>query len=102
MSGQEDFEVKNRLAVRFMKENPIASHIGQIDVDKWRELVCDVIKEAVEDEDSQMLGLLAGWFALLAPRRTLLKFALWLESEEKEPLEDGLTGSTESGSRYKH
>jgi hypothetical protein len=33
-------DLKNRLAVRFMKKNPIASHIGQIDVDNWRELVC--------------------------------------------------------------
>jgi hypothetical protein len=57
--------------------------------------VCDVTKEAVEDEDSQMLGLLAGWFALLAPRRTLVKFALWLRLGEKEPLEDDPTDPTE-------
>ncbi len=103
MSKDDEFEVRNRLAVRFMKENPIASHIGEIDVNKWRDLICDVIKEALDEEDIQTLALLAGWFALLSPRQTLLKFALWLELEEKEPLEDDCTDSTESGgAKYKH
>jgi hypothetical protein len=58
MSNDHD-DVKRQQPYGFTNEHPIPADAAEIDVDELRELICDAVREALDNEHIQTLALRA-------------------------------------------
>jgi hypothetical protein len=81
-----------------------AEKTEDLDLAKWRDVIFQSIALALDNEHLQRLALQAQRLALLSPKQTVLKFALWLEVEEpsQEPAEDLVKSPPGESAKYKH
>jgi hypothetical protein len=103
MSNDDD-DLQATTVYSLTNPHSTAAKTEDIDLAKWRDVICQSIALALDNEHVQRLALQAQRLALLSPKQTVLKFALWLEVEEpsQEPAEDSLNSPSVESAKYKH
>jgi hypothetical protein len=103
MSNDDD-DVQATTVYTLTQPHSDAEKTEDIDLAKWRDTICQSIAAALDNEHLHRLAVQAQRLALLSPKQTVLKFALWLEVEEpsQEPAEDCIKSPPGESAKYKH
>jgi hypothetical protein len=100
----DDDDVQPMTVYSLTNPHSTAAKAEDVDLAKWRDAICQSIALALDNERLQRLALQAQRLALLSPKQTVLKFALWLEVEEppQEPADDWINSPPGESAKYKH
>jgi hypothetical protein len=88
-------DVERSLIRRFLTEHELIPTVMRAGTEEIRDWFGNVIRRFMDEGETGTVGLLALWLVLESPRDTLIKLAIWLETQDSPDDEDARPGSDE-------
>jgi hypothetical protein len=88
-------EVERSLIRRFLTEHELIPLLMRAGTEEIRDWFGNVIRRFMDEGETGTVGLLALWLVLESPRDTLIKLAIWLETQDSPNDEDCRPGGFE-------
>jgi tetratricopeptide (TPR) repeat protein len=81
-------EVELSLVKRFLEEHQVVQVLMLAGTEEIRDWFANLVRQFIDEGESELVGLLALWLVMKSPRDTLINLAVWLETEGSPGGED--------------